>query len=222
MNLPKLTEDLDVITKLSDQPIEAGLELKQKFDEAGNKIKAYINSILTGAIERGVTNDIASMNTTLQKYVDTTINKAKASINSDVNSEINKMKNEINSTLNNKIKEINNSLNNVTNNMSVKTYTPSNIAGLTEYASVIVINKVCLLSIRMYSFECNEGNTITVCQLPVGARPRVNNKAKIHISNNGAFGNEVVGTIATDGKISFRSTISPARDCFITATFLTA
>ena len=106
--------------------------------------------------------------------------------------------------------------------MSVKTYTPWNISGLTSYSSVIVINKVCLLSIRMHSFECNEGNSITVCQLPVGARPRVTNNAKIHISNNGAFGNEVVGTITTDGKISFRSTISPARECFITATFLTA
>ena len=46
MNLPKLTENLNIHQSLEDQPTLSSSELKAKFDEAGNKIKDYINNIL--------------------------------------------------------------------------------------------------------------------------------------------------------------------------------
>lgn len=55
MALTKLTEDLDIISKLSDEPNDSdGLtaaQLKAKFDEAGNKIKTYLNSVLTEELQ---------------------------------------------------------------------------------------------------------------------------------------------------------------------------
>ena len=46
MNLPKLTENLNIHQSLEDQPTLSSSELKVKFDEAGNKIKEYINNHL--------------------------------------------------------------------------------------------------------------------------------------------------------------------------------
>lgn len=51
-NLSKFTEDLNIIYKLANQPTQNADELKKKFDEAGNKIKDYINEVLTAEIER--------------------------------------------------------------------------------------------------------------------------------------------------------------------------
>ena len=50
INLPKLTEDLNIIQSLDDQPTLTSSELKGRFDEAGNNIKDYINNILIKGI----------------------------------------------------------------------------------------------------------------------------------------------------------------------------
>lgn len=55
MSYPRLTEDLDIVQKLDDEPNDVGglsaAELKAKFDEGPNAIKDYINSTLLPAFE---------------------------------------------------------------------------------------------------------------------------------------------------------------------------
>lgn len=50
MAITFFTEDLNIIQKLDDQPNDVGGlsadELKQKFDESGNKIKDFLNNSL--------------------------------------------------------------------------------------------------------------------------------------------------------------------------------
>lgn len=43
MSLTRFNENLNIISSLEDKPTQDSTELKQKFDEAGNKIKKYIN-----------------------------------------------------------------------------------------------------------------------------------------------------------------------------------
>lgn len=50
INLPNLTEDLNIIQSVDDQPTLTSSELKERFDEAGNKIKDYINNVLIKGI----------------------------------------------------------------------------------------------------------------------------------------------------------------------------
>lgn len=47
MGLRKLLENLNIIQALPDKPTNTATELKQQFDLSGNKIKTYINEILT-------------------------------------------------------------------------------------------------------------------------------------------------------------------------------
>ncbi|MBE6147459.1 MAG: hypothetical protein E7168_03905 [Firmicutes bacterium] len=61
MSLPKLTKNLNNIQGLSDRPNTAdGLtsaQLKQKFDQAGNDIKDYLNNELLSSIEKEITDN---------------------------------------------------------------------------------------------------------------------------------------------------------------------
>ena len=58
MSLTKLTKDLSIISKLSDEPNDIdGLtadELKAKFDEAGNSIKDYLNNTMTPELDAAI------------------------------------------------------------------------------------------------------------------------------------------------------------------------
>ena len=83
MSLPKFNEDIQIISKLADEPNDVGglsaNELKAKFDEAGNLIKAFINDTLlpyleaaTGAGDIGIANipglnDAATVQAALQE-----------------------------------------------------------------------------------------------------------------------------------------------------------
>lgn len=55
MAYPRLTDDLDIIQKLDDEPNDGGglsaAQLKAKFDEGPNAIKDYINTVLLPAFE---------------------------------------------------------------------------------------------------------------------------------------------------------------------------
>lgn len=46
MNLNKFTDDMRIISKLSDNPTETAAELKAKFDEGGIKIQNFINEMI--------------------------------------------------------------------------------------------------------------------------------------------------------------------------------
>ena len=68
MALTKLTENLNIIQSLADKPTETATQLKQKFDEAANDIKTYINGTLTDEVDTlvsGINGDIASLDNRL-------------------------------------------------------------------------------------------------------------------------------------------------------------
>ena len=83
MSLPKFNEDIQIISKLADEPNDVGglsaNELKAKFDEAGTLIKSFINDTLlpyleaaTGAGDIGIANipglnDAATVQAALQE-----------------------------------------------------------------------------------------------------------------------------------------------------------
>ena len=48
----KLTENLNIIQNLSNQPTENAEELKRKFDEAGNIIKNYLNDTVEPSVTK--------------------------------------------------------------------------------------------------------------------------------------------------------------------------
>lgn len=68
MSYTKMTADLDIIQKLADEPNEddglTAAELKAKFDEAGNTLKTFVNSLideLNNAQSGGTSVDVAGM-----------------------------------------------------------------------------------------------------------------------------------------------------------------
>ena len=65
MSLTKFTGNTNVISELSDTPTETAVELKAKFDEAGNSIKNYINSTLTEETEQLVANTKTNLQTSI-------------------------------------------------------------------------------------------------------------------------------------------------------------
>lgn len=58
IQLTKLTEDLNIISALADQPTITSTQLKAKFDEASGIIKTYINNVLIDDVEDAF-NDMA-------------------------------------------------------------------------------------------------------------------------------------------------------------------
>lgn len=57
----KLTENLNIIQNLSNQPTENAEELKRKFDEAGNIIKNYLNDTVEPAVTKIENDHITSI-----------------------------------------------------------------------------------------------------------------------------------------------------------------
>ena len=54
MALTQLTDNLNVHQSLPDKPALTSTELKQKFDEAANKIKTYINETLIDELDTAI------------------------------------------------------------------------------------------------------------------------------------------------------------------------
>lgn len=65
MSIQKLTEDLNIIAGLDNQPTLTPTQLKAKFDEASNIIKDYINNTLVDAIEDAVEAVTGSIDTAI-------------------------------------------------------------------------------------------------------------------------------------------------------------
>ena len=82
MSLTNLTENLNIIQSLPDQPALTSEELKAKFDESSNKIKTYVNETLLPELNTILTNlqngdtTLAAAITTMQ----TTVNEAVGNI----------------------------------------------------------------------------------------------------------------------------------------------
>lgn len=66
MSIPSLTDDLNIIQTLDDQPALTSAQLKAKFDEGTNIIKDYINTYLTASINNLDTTISSAINTKLQ------------------------------------------------------------------------------------------------------------------------------------------------------------
>lgn len=77
MSLTKFTESTNIISELDDQPSLTATELKAKFDEAGGKIKTYLNNTLTTETEQLV----ATEKTSLQNSISSLSTSTTASIN---------------------------------------------------------------------------------------------------------------------------------------------
>lgn len=75
MAIPKFTEDMDIIGKLGDYPgSDDGLStdaFREKFDEAGKKIKAYLNDTLTPELDK-----IVDVDALIASIVDTSLSVA--------------------------------------------------------------------------------------------------------------------------------------------------
>ncbi len=69
MSFSKLTDDLNIIQSLADQPTMTANELKKKFDESGNKIKDYINKIFLEEIDSEFSERYKTIQDDLKKYV---------------------------------------------------------------------------------------------------------------------------------------------------------
>ena len=61
MAIDFFTDDMNIIQKLDDQPNDVGGlsadELKEKFDEAGNKVKNFLNSTLIPELNNVITKE---------------------------------------------------------------------------------------------------------------------------------------------------------------------
>lgn len=61
MAIDFFTDDMNIIQKLDDQPNDVGGlsadELKEKFDEAGNKVKTFLNGTLIPELNNVITEE---------------------------------------------------------------------------------------------------------------------------------------------------------------------
>ena len=54
MAFTQITKDMSIIQKLADNPTETAAELKAKFDEGGEAVKEYLNSVHLPELEAEV------------------------------------------------------------------------------------------------------------------------------------------------------------------------
>ena len=91
MNLTKMTEDLNFISGLADQPTSTSSELKGMFDKAGNTIKDFINNTLITDIQSGVNDDINSAKKTILNAVDDSLEELETTINEQITEKLEKI-----------------------------------------------------------------------------------------------------------------------------------
>lgn len=69
MELPKFTENLNIISSLADRPAMTADELKKRFDESGNKIKDFLNNKFLPELEKELEERIEKIKEKLEKDV---------------------------------------------------------------------------------------------------------------------------------------------------------
>lgn len=115
--IPKLTEDLNIIQSLQDQPTISSSELKKQFDTAGNSIKTYLNNILTSYIDNLESNMATKED---NKKLKNELQKSLEEYKTELDNKFNAFKKEIQNSLD----EVNNKIANVLkyDNFVVETY----------------------------------------------------------------------------------------------------
>lgn len=85
----KLTENLNIIQNLSNQPTENAEELKRAFDEAGNIIKNYLNEVVEPAVS-GIEGNYTTteMLSTFKKDINKTLEDLQKNINETIQGQI--------------------------------------------------------------------------------------------------------------------------------------
>ena len=100
--MEKFTEDLNIIRSLPDNPALTSDEFRSKFDEAGKKIKEYINNILGPEVEsKAGEAELNQLNTKINASLielENAVNQAISGLTSEVNQSLQSMNNAINST----------------------------------------------------------------------------------------------------------------------------
>lgn len=84
--MEKFTGDLNKISNLANRPVESAKELKAEFDEAGNEIKDYLNSIVEPAVTK-IENDLPN------KVDEEKFEELKTEINEQVNEKLEEIDN---------------------------------------------------------------------------------------------------------------------------------
>jgi hypothetical protein len=90
MSFERLKEDLNIISKLPDDPVnEGGLttdSFKAKFDEGSNVIKQYINTVLLAALEADTAGNSIGVDITIDNTRVTTLQRALQSLRDAIDS----------------------------------------------------------------------------------------------------------------------------------------
>lgn len=94
--MEKFTEDLNIIRSLPDNPALTSDEFRSKFDEAGKKIKEYINNILGPEVESKAGEEELR---TLSANLNTRIDESLAELEGVVNSTIETLTTSVNASL---------------------------------------------------------------------------------------------------------------------------
>ncbi len=71
MAFTMLNADMSIIQKLADNPTETAAELKAKFDEGGEAVKEYLNSVHLPELEAevaGLKGDISGLETAVGRF----------------------------------------------------------------------------------------------------------------------------------------------------------
>ena len=90
MALPELTDNLNVIQSLPNQPAMNADELKRAFDDAVNKIKTYTNETLLPALNRNLA-DLQNTDTSLSSRLNTTNTTVSENANTLSQAQLNKI-----------------------------------------------------------------------------------------------------------------------------------
>lgn len=148
MNLPKLTENLNIHQSLPDKPTLTTEELKIAFDSAGNIIKDYLNDILTSAIDTGVEEEIATSTAGINNAIldlENTVNESISGIEADITN--------INNNLNVQNQAIKNQVNDLikTQTFSSSFEIPAFTTKVQSMGTISVPNGYTLIGVVPYS-----------------------------------------------------------------------
>lgn len=101
MSIRKLTDDLNIISSLSNRPTENSEELKAKFDEAGRIIKKYLNEVLTADTEAEIEDRVQTATNLINQTItdlETSVQDSISTLNTEITQTMEELKEEIKAT----------------------------------------------------------------------------------------------------------------------------
>ena len=84
--MEKFTEDLNIIRSLPDNPALTSDDFRSKFDEAGKKIKEYLNNIVLPEVEsKAGEEELRTLSTNLNTRIDESLEELEGNVNEAIN-----------------------------------------------------------------------------------------------------------------------------------------